>query len=208
MEWSLAGPLLAGLAATGLARRFPAKALAFRALGAGLGLFLCIWGSNTFPAMPPRVQTDFLAWAAVGMLLPRWTQGPWVLLLAWGMLPQPDGVGMGLTALAAALARPLTPDWRSRLGVLGSALVGAWALFAGSSARLALISLGWGLAAATAGGGSAWPLAVLALIGHAFASLPNPLFFAMLVLAATDLRQPAGWLAAAWVMGTARVEPI
>ena len=213
MEWMLVGPLLAGLAALGLARKFPAWSLTWRAFGAGLGLFLGIWASNTFPALPPRVQTDFLAWGAVlpvgglvrGQKLARFLL---TLGLAAAMLPHPDWVAVLATAIAAMGGEAVTPTWPSRMSVGASSLVGAWAFYAGASARLAFLSVGWGLATMVAGGGTTLPLALLALIAHTFASLPDSLFLGILVLAAADFRKPVGWMAGAWVLGTARLETL
>lgn len=201
MDWAV--PLLVGLAGVWLARRRQNEN--WRAAAASFGLFWAIWASNTFPAFPPRVQTDWLAW---GLLLPLFWLPSRLRVAAQGLLVAglsaashlpPDWGAVLLTGFAGALAPETQPIWRSRASGLLMGVAGALALYTGSSARLAVFSVAWGLLSALTGGGSAWPLAVLAFAGHTFASLPDSLFLGMLLLSAAGLRQPIGWLAAAWI---------
>lgn len=212
----LLGPLLAGLVGAGLAYKFPAHSDWLRGVWAGLGLFLCVWASNTFPAFPPKVQSDWVAWVGLlplGLLAgSAWrralVQGALMLGVGFLLLPTWKAFPVLLATVAAAQLQPVRTDIGGRLAILLSGLGGALALYAGSSARLAFLSLGWGLSCALAGGGTALPLVLLALGGAIFASLPDTLFLALLVLAACDLRRPAGWVALLWIAGTAEFQPV
>lgn len=197
MAWFFAGPLLAGLAglALGKWRQQPI----WRAVFSGAGLFFCIWSTNVFPQFPPKVQMDWIAWAA---LLPTFSSKAGkialALLVGWGMLPHPDWAFFAMV-LAAAYGEETDLSWKSRLSTVGVSLLAGGALYTGSSARMAIAAVGWGIASGIAGGGSSLPLALLLLAGHAFAFLPDLLLVGTLVLAMVGLRQPVGWMAAAAV---------
>lgn len=200
-------PLAAGLSGALAARRFAWAPVVAASLAGLLGL----WASTGFPAFPPELHVEILAWGMLPLGLAErarwktWMRGSLGLgLLAWiqwqvGM----DFWWLGILGLGAAFSLPQGANRSERMEGLGLGLLSMMALYAGDSLRLGLLALGMGLGMAAAGGGSRVWMALMAGIGVSYAGLSDGLALALVTLGIAGLRHPAGWVAGLYVLGRA-----
>jgi hypothetical protein len=208
MMSSLGLPLLvvtlAGLLGAGLARYFPQT----RGVAASLAGILALGAGTGWPAFPPAIHVEILAWGLLPLglveLLPFRTLLRGLVatgLLVW--IQSRTGIqwpNLALLGLAAAFTPAQGPGWRERAEAVALGLLAMIALYVGDSLRVGMLGMALGLGMAAAGGGSRVWLPLLAGIGSHYANLSESLVLALAVLGASGLRHPAGWLAALLVL--------
>ncbi len=193
---------LAALLGARAARHFPQA----RVVAASLAGILALGASTGWPAFPPSIHADILAWGLPFLGLIELAPLPFrgllrgavgAGLLAW--IQSRTGIhwpNLALLGLAAAFTPAQGLGWRERTEGLALGFLTLVALYVGDSLRVGMLGLALGMGVAAAGGGSRVWIPLIAGIGSHYANLSDDLVLALAVLGVSGLRLPAGWLAA------------